>query len=440
MFLRDELDNLVTGATPASLEHHQHALRLLQCDIGDPVAVVDAAIAASPTMVIAHALRAWLHLLGTEPGGLPVARESLRTALQLPANRRETGHLQAISRVIEGRWHEAGRVLEDVTIEYPTDALALQTGHQIDFFTGHSRMLRDRIARALPAWSERMPGFHALLGMHAFGLEETADYARAESQGCRAVELEPRDGWAQHAVAHVMEMQGRQKEGIAWMRANPDAWARDSFLCVHNWWHLALFHLELGEIDEVLALFDGPIDGKHSTVVLDMVDASALSWRLQLRGISVGSRWTALADRWEPLAAAGNYAFNDAHAMMAFMGADRRRAAASTLESQATAAERDDDNAMFTREVGRPVALAIKAFAEGDYAEAVRLLRSVRNIASRFGGSHAQRDVLDLTLIEAAIRSNQGQLASAFVAERIAAKPTSPWARTLRDRSLGVAA
>jgi len=440
MFLRDELDNTVTGATPASLEHYQHALRLLQCYIGDPVAVVDAAIAASPTMVIAHALRAWLHLLGTEPGGLPVARESLRTALQLPANRRETGHLQAISRVIEGRWHEAGRVLEDVTIEYPTDALALQAGQQIDFFTGHSRMLRDRIARALPAWSERMPGFHALLGMHAFGLEEMADYGRAESQGRRAVELEPRDGWAQHAVVHVMEMQGRQKEGIAWMRGNPDAWARDSFFCVHNWWHLALFHLELGEIDEVLALFDGPIDGKHSTVVLDMVDASALLWRLQLRSIHVGSRWTALADRWEPLAAAGNYAFNDAHAMMAFVGADRPRAAASILEAQAAAMERDDDNAMFTREVGRPVALAIQAFAEGDYARAVGLLRPVRNIASRFGGSHAQRDVLDLTLIEAAIRSKQSQLASAFVAERIAAKPTSAWARTLRDRSLGIAA
>jgi len=440
MLLRDDLDNRVTGATRTSLEHYRHALRLLQCYIGDPVAVVDAAIAESPDMVMAHALKAWLHLLGTESNGLPVARKSLQTALQLPANGREAGHLQAIGSVIEGRWHEAGRLLEDVAIEYPSDALALQAGHLIDFLTGNSRMLRDRIARALPSWSERMPGFHTLLGMHAFGLEESADYGRAESEGRRAIELEPRDGWAQHAVAHVMEMQGRPTDGIAWMRANPDAWARDSFFCVHNWWHLALFHLEVGQVDEVLALFDGPIDGKHSTVVFDMVDASALLWRLQLRGVDVDHRWSALADRWEPLAAAGNYAFNDAHAMMAFVGADRRRAAAAVLAAQAAAMERDDDNAMFTRDVGQPVTLAIKAFAERDYAEAIRLLRPVRNIASRFGGSHAQRDLLDLTLIQAAIQSNQGQLASALIAERTDAKPASPWARTLRDRSFGIAA
>src|SRR5512144_528473 len=149
-------------------------------------------------------------------------------------------------------------------------------------------------------------GLPAVLGMHAFGLEETGDYARAERQGRKGVELEPRDGWAQHAVAHVMEMQGRQREGIAWMRAEPQAWAHDSFFGVHNWWHLALYHLDLDEIDEVLALFDGPIFGKRSTVVLDLIDASALLWRLDLRGIDVGNRWGSVADLWAPFAAAGN--------------------------------------------------------------------------------------------------------------------------------------
>ena len=140
----------------------------------------------------------------------------------------------------------------------PRDALALLAGHQIDFFTGNSRMLRDRIARAMPAWSPGMAGYHATLAMHAFGLEEMGDYARAERLGREAIGIEPRDGWAQHAVAHVMEMQSRQRDGIAWMRDNAEAWTGDSFFQVHNWWHLALFHYELGEIDEALALFDGP--------------------------------------------------------------------------------------------------------------------------------------------------------------------------------------
>ena len=136
-----------------------------------------------------------------------------------------------------------------------------------------------------------VPGYHAVLGMHAFGLEETGDYAAAEKSGRDAVELEPRDGWAQHAVAHVMEMQGRQRDGIAWMPDNADGWSRDSFFAVHNWWHVALYHLDLGEIDEVLALFDGPIYGARSRVILDMIDASAMLWRLHLRGIDVGDRW-----------------------------------------------------------------------------------------------------------------------------------------------------
>src|SRR5690606_5828827 len=131
------------------------------------------------------------------------------------------------------------------------------------------------------------------------------------------------DGWAWHAVAHVMEMQGRERDGIAWLRQDTEAWSADSFFRVHNWWHLALYHLELGEIDEVLQLYDGPIRGARSTEVLNLIDASAMLWRLHLRGIDVGVRWESLADDWWPLATVGSYAFNDVHAVMAFVGARR---------------------------------------------------------------------------------------------------------------------
>jgi hypothetical protein len=271
--------------------------------------------------------------------------------------------------------------------------------------------------------------------MQAFGLEEMGQYGQAEARGRMAVELEPRDGWAQHAVAHVLEMQGRQQDGIGWMRANPEAWSSESFFAVHNWWHLALYHLDLGQVDEVLQLFDGPIYGARSRVIMDMVDASALLWRLHLRGVDVGDRWQVLAEGWEPMAEAGNYAFNDAHAMMAFVGAGKRDLQQKVLEAQIAAMERAGDNARFTREVGHAVTSAIKAFGEGNYAETVRLIRPVRNIASRFGGSHAQRDILDLTLIEAAFRAHQHGLAQALSAERVHAKPTSPLAQLFARRA-----
>lgn len=439
MTIRDARDIPMTGAGPRAAAAFEQALGELQCYVGDPVATVDRALAASPDFVMAHALKAYLHLLGTEPAGVPVARACYEAARKLPMTPRERGHVDAIGRLIDGEWRGAGRSLEDVAIDHPRDLLAVQAGHLIDFYVGDARMLRDRVARVLPAWSPEVPGYHALLGMHAFGLEETGLYERAERAGRRAVELEPRDGWAQHAVAHVMEMQGRVRDGIAWMRANPEAWSRESFFCVHNWWHLALYHLEAGEVDEVLALYDGPIYGKRSGVVLDLVDASALLWRLHLRGVDLGTRWEAVADGWEPIAAAGTYAFNDAHAVMAFVGANRPKAAQAVLEAQARAIEGPGDNATFTREVGAPATRAILAFGEGRYGEVVRLLRLVRNIASRFGGSHAQRDLIDLTLVEAALRDGQRALARALVAERIDLKPSSPSGLALLGRARAAA-
>jgi tetratricopeptide (TPR) repeat protein len=425
----------MTAADANAVDLYEQAVRELQCYRNDPVATVQSALDVDPSLVMGQVLHGYLHLLGTEPAGFPAAAADLERAEALPANARESAHRRALAHLAHSEWRAAGRVLEDISIEHPRDALALQVGHLVDFYTGDSRMLRDRIARALPHWSKDLPGYHAILGMHAFGLEETGLYARAEAAGRRAVELEPQDAWAWHAVAHVLEMQTRRQEGIAWLRQDPDAWSKDNFFAVHNWWHLAICHLDLEELDEVLALFDGPIYGQRSQLVLDLIDASALLWRLHLKGVPLGERWQAVADAWEPHAAAGNYAFNDAHAMMAFVGAGRSRAIERVLEAQAQALDAPGDNAAFTREVGAPVTRAILAFGEGDYGETVRLLRPVRNQAQRFGGSHAQRDLLDLTLIEAALRSGQQALAQALTAERIDLKPSSPAARTLVRRA-----
>lgn len=425
MITKDFLNLATTGATTGALDRYQQALAGFHCYVGDPVGLLDQALDESPAFVMAHVMKAYLHLVGTDPGGLPVAQAAYEAAKALPATERERGHVAAVGKLMKGQWREGARILEDVAVEAPRDALALQAGHLVDFLLGESRMLRDRIARALPAWSPDMPGYHAVLGMHAFGLEETGDYARAEQTGRKAVQLEPRDGWAYHAVAHVMEMQSRAKDGIAWMRSKPEDWSSDSFFAVHNWWHVALFHLELGEVDEVLRLFDGPIHGRPSEVAFDLVDASALLWRLHLKGVTLGNRWSSVADTWEKIIEGNNYAFNDAHAMMAFVGAGRTTAIEKVLANIERALHDTGDNRDFTASVGAAVSRAILAYGEGDYAHAVALLRPVRNGAARFGGSHAQRDVIDLTLIEAALRAGQLTLARALAEERRSAKPGS---------------
>jgi hypothetical protein len=438
MTVRDIHGHDLTGASAASAEAYERAAGEFRLYRGDPVASVQAAIDASPRFAMAHLLKAWLHLLGTEPSGLAVARASLDAVADAPLSARERGHATAIEHLAAGRWHDASRVMEDVSIAFPHDLLALQAGHGLDFFTGQSRMLRDRIARALPHWSERAPGYHALLGMHAFGLEECAEYGAAESRGKRAVELEPRDAWAQHAVAHVLEMQGREAEGVAWMTADTEAWSKDNFFAVHNWWHLALYRLETGDVDGVLQLFDGPIYGGRSQLALDLVDASALLWRLHLADVDVGDRWRAVADGWEAHEP-GHYAFNDMHAMMAFVGAGRAQAQERVLDAQERAMRGPGDNAWFTAEVGHQATRAVHAFGQRRYRDVVRLIRPVRAIAARFGGSHAQRDVLDQMLVEAALRCGEAALARALAAERVAAKPHSPLARLFASRAERIA-
>ena len=435
---RDSAGHLLTGATADGLAQFETAAHQFRCLIGDPVASVDAALAAAPQMAMAHALKAYLFLLGTEPAGLPVARECHAAAARFAGTGRERGHAEAVRLLLEGRWRAASRMLEDVSVANPLDALALQAGHHIDFFRGDSRMLRDRLARALPSWSKSIPGYHALLGMHAFGLEETGDYALAEKQGRSAVELERRDTWAWHAVAHAYEMRNQPKQGLAWMGTDTDAWAQDSFFSVHNWWHLAVYHLELGATDEALRLFDGPVFGARSAVVLNMIDASALLWRLMLRGVDVGSRFASVAENWAPIASAGNYAFNDMHAMMAFVGAGRSAEQQAVLRAQRAVLDGElavaADNLEFTREVGHDATRAVQAFGQGRYAECVELLRPIRHVAHRFGGSHAQRDLLDQTLIEASRRAGNEALTTALLHERLALRRNSPLAALLRPR------
>ena len=440
MIVKDHRDAPLSGADAKALELYETAICQFNCYVGDPVATCDAALAESPDFAMAIALKAYLLLSGMERGPVPQAAELLARLRKVKLNERERRHAAAVACLVDGAFHRASERLEDILIADPRDILALQMGHLLDFYRGDSRNLRDRVARVLPEWQQSMPGYHALLAMHSFGLEEMGDYARAEEAGRRAIQLNARDGWAYHAVAHVMEMMGRYEDGAKWLRDGESGWAPESFFAVHNWWHLALFRLEADQNAEVLKLYDGPIRGGQSSVILDMVDAAALLWRLQLRGIEIGNRWEAIADRWQPLSDDRLYAFNDVHGVMALLGAGRRDEAERIVSVMAQTAHKQSDNAAMTREVGLPLARALLSFEQGSYPAVIEILRPLRNIAARFGGSHAQRDLIDLTLIEAAQRGGQPGLVRALANERLALKPNSPLAHRYRDQGTRKAA
>ncbi len=365
---------------------------------GDPLAPALAAKAAAPEMASVPIFLAWLYLLGTEKAGAEAACVELAACEGLEMNPQEQALQLAATQLAQGHWHAASDALLAYNAGHPLDATALQWGHQIDFFTGDASRLLERIQAAWPHWREGMEGYSAMCAMHAFGLEESGQYAEAERLGRQAVSLDPQDGWAWHAVAHVMEMQGRAEEGIAWYASGVAHWHEGGLLAVHNAWHWALFHIKLGQFDRALRIYDGYLIPKSADFVLHLIDASSLLWRLRLHDVDVGQRWEPLAERWASRAEDGHYAFNDMHAMMAFAAMGREQDAQRLLQAQSKALKQATDNAHFLRAIGQAATHAMQAHASGHHRVVIDLLEPKLIQAHHFGGSHAQREILTLTL------------------------------------------
>jgi len=440
---RDLRDVPVTGADAAAIDRFETALRQFQSYTGDPVATIESALADCPGFVAGHLLRALVLYTLAERRFLPEVAASLAAAQShAPAmNDRERGLARATALLVDGDWHAACRAFDAVLADWPRDALALQAAHLMDFARGDAQNLRNRISRVLPEWTPSTPGYSYVLGMHAFGLEEMNQYPEAEDAAMRALAIERRDGWAVHAATHVMEMQGRIDEGVALLGSREDDWAPDNGFAYHNYWHLALFFMDGGRFDRALGLFDRRIHPEPAAYLLALVDATSLLWRLRLENADVGERFAGVADEWEATLdrERGFYAFNDFHAAMAFAATGRRDALARVVANLREAADGRGANAAMSRDVGIPLVAGVTAFGEGRHADAIAAIEPVRDIAHRFGGSHAQRDVITLTLIEAALRGGDAARARHYIAERLVHKPGSRWGRRLAERAERIA-
>ncbi|MEU6995370.1 tetratricopeptide repeat protein [Streptomyces sp. NPDC046465] len=420
---------------PDAVDHYEQALEHLlffRAEVADASRQV---LAAAPRSVMGNVLAAHLGLLGTEEKDAADARgaferfnEHVHRGEMTP---RERMHVAAATSWLRGDIHRAGRVLGEISVAYPHDVLALAVGHQIDFFTGDAPRLRDRVGGALSAWDESDPYYGPVLGMYAFGLQESGHYEKARDTGIEAVERRPRDVWAIHAVVHTYEMQGRFADGIRYLDARADDWAAGNYLNVHNWWHYCLYALEAGDLPRVLKIYDAALHHAGSTdTAMELLDAAALLWRLHLAGQDAGARWQRLADAWAARHDGAYYAFNDVHAVMAYVGADRTAEAERLVRDREAYVARSGaglSNHAMTADVGLPVCRALIAYGQHGYDRAVDLLLPVRHRLGEYGGSHAQRDAVHKTLLESALRAGRHDLARTLLSERIQLRPVCPY-------------
>lgn len=395
----------------------------------DPVATLTTAAASDPSFGLAHSAIASLLLLAGVRGDDPNVRSALDAAeASSPfVTHRERRHLAAAQAWSRGEIVTAADIWEDILLDHPRDALALRFAHDTYFYLGASQSIRDSVARVLPHWNRGDAAYGFVLGQYAFGLEEAGELRKAEQVGQTALALNAEDAWATHALAHVLETESRQAEGIELLRQTRPSWSKATALAVHNGWHLALYLIEQGELDKVLADYDSYVAPKIAgDALLDLVDAAALLWRIELAGGHVGDRWKAITQQWLRHVDDHVLVFNDLH--IAFCVArngnpdDVRR-----LTQSLDRFERDGvgDNHRVTVEIGRRIIDGVLAFAAGDYARAVDRLLPVRYQTSRIGGSHAQRDILAQTIIAAAERAGRAPLARSLLTERLAVRPTT---------------
>jgi hypothetical protein len=206
--------------------------------------------------------------------------------------------------------------------------------------------------------------------------------------------------------------------------AFPSITRKISWRCPSATWHYALYLLQADDVPGALAVYDTFLHNRASEdVALELLDATALLWRLHLEGTAVGDRSPPLADAWTRVIKPGFYTFNDMHAIMAYLGAgrpDQAGAVVTALEQVTSEGDRHTTGWEMTTAVGLPVCRSLLYFGTGRYAAAVDELLPVRTRVHEFGGSHAQRDAVERTLLEAAIRAGRHELASALVSERLA--------------------
>ena len=422
----DAQGHTLSRANAEASVHFDKAVRAFTLGYGDVNAHLTAAQEHSPDCPMAELLRIWLLALSNDPTQIAKANEQLATLADTTLNERERAHREALQLTINGRWPTAVAALDRHLLNSPHDLTAHQCAMRLDGYLGRFHRTAGRSARALPSWSKDQPSYGIIMSFYGFGLEELGDHARAEAVSRKAAELEPYGYWPHHAVSHVMEMTDRPDDGIAWMNERQQFWTNPN--CnnrVHIWWHKALFHIELGQFDEALAIYDDEILTAIRPVGTQLCNLTALLWRLEMLGCEAGNRWLHQHTLWQQQASGICSPFNEIHAVLAALRADDTSAYDTLLSGMRGAAADGRELAPTYRDVAVPISEAIASFVRGNYTDAVERLLPVEPNLWRMGGSIAQRDLIEWTLTEAAVRAGLRDVALSLANERLALKPDS---------------
>ena len=393
---------------------------------------MEALLSADPGCGLAYCLKGYLLLMSFRGDILGAARAALAEARRCSGTAREMAHAEALARWIDGDPEAAVAVWDQILEDHPHDILAFRLAHFLNFWCGRPEAMLRSVRAVERHWSGAVPGFGSVLACRCFALEEAGYYLEAEYAGREAIRIDSSDIWAAHGVAHVLEMTGRRREGIAWVETLQSHWTGANNLKHHLWWHQALYYLELGNFSKVLSLYDArfrnlasPLTEMAPDLYIDVQNAASMLFRLYRHGVDVGDRWTEIANKAEARIGDCQSAFTLPHWMMALAATGRESAAEAMLLATRDFAGGEQPMARLVMEVALPVTMAVLANGQGRHEQALALMRPVIGAMCRMGGSHAQQDVLEQVFLDSALKSGSEADVSMLI-ERVAGRHPVP--------------
>lgn len=432
---RDPLGNPVTLGTPAGAAALDDFVQgFIACDLR----VARILEARDEPGALVQAYLAMFQLFAESPSGAAHAAPFLARAqaAAAQASAREQLFVRAIAAWAAGDLPGAVVLHEQLVRQHPRDLVALKLGQYHAFNLGDAPAMLRMALPGLEAAAD-VPQFH---GMAAFAFEQCHLLDAAERHARTAIAMHRAEPWAQHALAHVLLTRGQLRAGAAFLEEMSGSWhGLNSFMRTHNWWHLALFHIELGRPDEALALYDREIWGVDKSYTQDQINAVSLLARLELAGQDVGGRWQDVADHLEARVDDQSLPFLDMQYLYGLARAGRASAQRmlGNIERKASTASGSGPHAATAAwaEVALPACRGLLAHAQGRHAEAADDLARALPRLQLIGGSHAQRELFEQIHLDALLRAGHLAAVQHLLQPQLNSQPESLRLRALARRT-----
>jgi tetratricopeptide (TPR) repeat protein len=397
---------------------------LLSGNVGADEAL-DRALAVDPDFALAHAARA----RALQMHGAPAeARQAAVRASELvrAATPRERGHVAAVGLALAPDLPRALEAAREHLRQFPRDALVLSLATGVYSLTGFSGR-RDRNQLLLGILEELAPAYGDdwwFLNVHAFACTEAGDPGRGRRLVERSLRLHPRNAHAAHALAHVYYEEGDSVGGAAFVGSWLPGYERAGQLHCHLSWHLALFELGRGDAARAAQIYDDSIrpGASLSAALGTLVDSASFLWRCRLWDVgAVPQPWDEVRDFARKAFPKPSVAFADAHHVLALAAAADHDGAADRI---AELRLMEQEGRQAAGRVAADVAEAMAAFARGDWERTITLMAPVFEEIVRVGGSRAQRDVFEQTLLGAYLRAGRDDEACRILRRRLDGRPS----------------